>query len=141
MHIDTIKKPKDLGFQVSVSKTFSVSTEAMWAFLLSEAGIAVWLGEIKMDDFELQKPFITKTGIEGKLTVFVPNCHVRFRWKPSNWEKPSTVELRVTDTKGKSRIIFHHTGFFKIEQQEELRSYWKNVCEKMITQFLDKNES
>ena len=135
MSIDTIKKPKDLGFQVSVSKTFNVSTETMWAFLLSEAGIAVWLGEIKMDDFELQKPFITKAGIEGKLTVFVPDCHMRFKWKPSSWEKPSTVELRVTDAKGKSRVIFHHTGFFKMEQQEELRRYWKNVCEKIITEF------
>ena len=61
MNIDTLKKPKDLGFQVSVSKTFSVSTEAMWLFLLSEAGITVWLGEIKIDDFELQKSFITKS--------------------------------------------------------------------------------
>ena len=61
MNIDTLKKPKDLGFQVSVSKTFNVSTDAMWLFLLSEAGITVWLGEIKIDDFELQKSFITKS--------------------------------------------------------------------------------
>ena len=112
----------------------------MWAFFLSEAGIAVWLGEIKMADFELQKPFITKEGIEGKLTVFVPDCHFRFKWKPTDWEKPSTVELRVTAAKGKSRVIFHHTGFFKIEQQEELRSYWKNVCSKMIIQLDNRND-
>ena len=114
-------KSKDLGFQVSVTKTFNVSTELIWEFILSAKGISIWLGEINFDDFEIQKPFLTTNGIEGKLTVFVPNCHLRFKWKPRNWEKQSTVELRVTNSKGKARLIFHHTQFFKIEQQEELR--------------------
>ena len=124
-------KAKDLGFQVSVTKTFNVSPEVIWEFLLSEKGISIWFGEINIDDFEIQKPLITKNGIEGKLTVFVPNCHLRFKWKPNNWEKQSTVELRVTNSKGKATIIFHHTGFFKIEQKEELRSYWKNIVSKI----------
>ena len=65
---DKIKNSKDLGFQVSVCKTFSVSIQTMWEFLLSETGINIWLGEINIDDFELQKQFATKAGIEGKLT-------------------------------------------------------------------------
>jgi hypothetical protein len=124
---DKVKNIKDLGFQVSVSKTFKVSTEVMWEYILSEKGMYTWLGEINIDDFEIQKQLATKQGIEVKLTVFVPDCHLRFKWKPINFEKPSTVELRITNTNGKAKVIFHHTGFYKLEQQEELRSYWKNV--------------
>ncbi len=130
-----ITKVKDLGFQVSVSKVFSVSTDTMWTFLLSEAGINVWLGNFPIDDFEIQKPFVTDAGIEGKLTVFVPNCHFRFKFKPKNWQKASTVELRVTNRKGKASVIFHQTGFFEIEKREEMRIYWKNIISKMKDQL------
>jgi activator of HSP90 ATPase len=125
------KKIKDLGFQVSVSKVFSVSTETMWEFLLSEQGIAVWLGKILIDDFEIQKSFVTYEGIEGKLTVFVPNCHLRLKWKPKHWQKLSTIELRVTNRKGKASVIFHQTDFFEIEKREEMRTYWKGIISKM----------
>jgi activator of HSP90 ATPase len=133
---DKIKNTKELGFQVSVSKTFKVSTEIMWEFILSEKGIHVWLGEINIDDFDIQKQFITKEGIEGKLTVFVPECHLRLKWKPSIFEKQSTVELRITNTNGKAKVIFHHTRFYKIEQQEILRRYWKNVILKMTIELI-----
>jgi activator of HSP90 ATPase len=124
-------KIKDLGFQVSVRKTFSVNTEKMWSFLLSELGIYTWLGQMNVDDFELQKPFVTADGIEGKLTVFKPDCHLRLRWKPKNWIKPSTVELRVTNSKGRASVVFHHTVFYEKTQIEELRTHWKNVTVKM----------
>lgn len=137
--INTIKKTKDLGYQVSVSKVFQVSAEKIWEFILSEQCISIWLGKISLDDFELQKQFITDKGIEGKLTVFVPDCHLRFKWKPSSWEKQSTVELRVKNSKGKSSVIFHHTGFYKIEQQEELRLYWKEIISKMIDEIKIQN--
>lgn len=124
-----------MGYQVSVSKIFPCDTAEIWEFLLSENGIYIWLGKINLDDFELQKQFITDTNVEGKLTVFVPDCHLRFKWKPSNWDKQSTVELRVKNSKGKASVIFHHTGFYKIEQQEELRQYWKTVISKMLDEL------
>jgi activator of HSP90 ATPase len=124
---------KDLGFQVSVSKTFHVSTQILWEFILSESGIRVWLGEFEIDDFEIQKQFVTREGIEGKLTVFVPDCHLRLKWKPSSYARQTTLELRITNVQGKARIIFHQTGFYQIEQKEELRNYWKQVISKVST--------
>ena len=126
------KKVKDLGFQVSVSKVFSVTTETMWEFLLSEEGIAVWLGKFPIEDFEIQKSFVTEDGIEGKLTVFVPDCHLRLKWKPIHWQKFTTIELRVTNRKGKASVIFYQAVFFEIEKREEMRIYWKNIISIMI---------
>ncbi|MGL4631724.1 MAG: SRPBCC domain-containing protein [Leadbetterella sp.] len=124
-------KINDLGFQVSISKVFSVSTETIWEFILSDEGIKVWLGTMSIEDFEIQKPFTTVEGIEGKLTVFKPNCHLRLKWKPKHWQKFSTIELRVTNRKGKASVIFHQTGFFEIEKREEMRIYWKGIISKM----------
>jgi hypothetical protein len=132
---EKIKTKKDLGFQVSVSKTFNVSTQTMWEFLLSENGITIWLGEINFEDFGIQKQFVTKEGIEGKLTVFVPDCHLRLKLKPIGFEKALTVELRVTNSRGKAKVLFHNTGFYKIEQVEQLRNRWKHVISKMATEL------
>ena len=132
MNILKSKGEKDLGYQVSVSKIFPVSPDAMWAFILSQEGIELYLGEMDLEDFELQKPFVSKAGLEGKLTVFVPDCHLRFKWKPSNWERFSTVELRITNSKGRAAVLFYHAGFYKQQQVEELRAHWKNVIADML---------
>ncbi len=137
--VKTEKLKKDLGFQVSVTKVFPVSTEILWEFLLSKTGLYIWLGEIDLDDFELQRPFVTNEGIEVKLTVFVPDSHLRFKRKPKQWDTPATVELRVTKSKGKSSLIFHITGFFKIEQKEELRAYYKSVISRIFVELVDKS--
>ena len=131
------EKNKDLGFQVSVRKTFSVSTETMWEFLLSQSGIEVWLGKINIDDLEMQKTFISDEVIEGNLTVFIPNCHLRLKWKPKHWQKLSTVELRVTNNKGRSSVVFHQTGFFEIEKIEEMRTYWKSIISNMHEELIN----
>jgi activator of HSP90 ATPase len=128
----TIETKKDIGFQVSVSKVFSVTTETMWEFLLSEEGIAVWLGKFPIEDFDIQKPFVTEAGIEGKLTVFIPDCHLRLKWKQKHWEKFTTIELRVTNRKGKASVAFYQAVFYELETREEMRMYWKNIISKIV---------
>lgn len=130
---NTTIKEKDLGYQVSVSKVFSVSTVVMWDFLLSQEGINLWLGKIDIDDFEIQKPLVTESGNEYKITVYVPNCHFRFKFKPMHWAKASIVEMRVINRKGKAGLTFYQTSFFEIENREEMRMYWKGVIPKMTT--------
>jgi activator of HSP90 ATPase len=122
---------KDLGYQVSASKTFAVDTQTMWEYVLSEKGIHTWLGTIDLNNFELQHQLVTLEGIQVKLTVFKMDCHLRFRWQPKHFTRTSTVELRVTNSNGRAKVIFHHTCFYKIEQVEELRAYWKNVITNM----------
>jgi activator of HSP90 ATPase len=124
---NNIKKIKPIGFQLGVSKTFAISYDAMWEFLLSENGISVWLGEINFDDFGVNKPYLTKQGIEGKLNVFKPDSHLRLTWKPKHWQKFSIIEMRITNSKGRARIVFHHTNLYEVEQRIEMKKYWDNV--------------
>lgn len=99
----------------------------MWEFLLSENGIEVWLGKINSDEFEICKPFNTKEGIEGKLTIFKPDSHLRLSWKLKDWAKSSIVEMRITNSKGRARMVFHHTKLYEIEQRIEMKKYWNNI--------------
>lgn len=120
-------KMKPIGFQLGVSKTFSISCDDLWKFLLSEEGLEVWLGEINFDEFEINKPFKTKQGVEGKLTVFKLDSHLRLAWKPKNWEKSSFVEMRITNLKGRARILFHQTKLYEMEQRIEMKKYYVNI--------------
>lgn len=122
-----IDKVKPIGFQLGVSKTFAVSYDDMWEFLLSENGISVWLGEINFDEFGVNKSYQTKQGIEGKLNVFKPDSHLRLAWKPKHWKKSSIIEIRITNSRGRARIVFHHTNLYEIEQRIEMKKYWDNV--------------
>jgi activator of HSP90 ATPase len=128
---DTDNKTKNLGFQYSIRKTFPVSVDRFWEFLLSEQGISVWLGTIDITDFELNKSFKTQEGIEGKITTFKPDCHFRMSWKPMHWEKPSIIEIRITNNKGRAAMVIHQTRFFELEKREEMKIYWERIVERI----------
>ena len=55
-----IGQKKDAGFQIGVRKTFDVSIEIVWNFLLSSKGISTWLGEINEATLEEKQNYKTK---------------------------------------------------------------------------------
>jgi uncharacterized protein YndB with AHSA1/START domain len=115
------------GFQIGISKTLPVSTDFVWDFLFSDAGLKIWLGNLNSEDFELNKPFKTEEGITGKLTVFKPDCHIRLSWKPTHWTNSSIVEVRVKNSKGRAIILFHQTKIISLQQREAMRIRWNSV--------------
>jgi hypothetical protein len=46
-------------------------------------------------------------------------------------EGNSTVEIRVTHSKGRAAVVFHQTGLFDVEKREALIGYWKGVVGRM----------
>ncbi|GHO46165.1 hypothetical protein [Ktedonospora formicarum] len=41
-----IGQTKSVGFQIGVRRTFAISVEQAWNFLISEEGQRIWLGEV-----------------------------------------------------------------------------------------------
>jgi activator of HSP90 ATPase len=122
---------KNVGFQFSITKTCAVSVDTAWDFLLSESGIAMWLGDIHFDDFESNKPLTTKAGIEAKITIFRPDSHIRLAWKPTHWDNNSFIEIRVLTNKGRAKLGLRHTHMVSVEQREEVKAYWTKVMHKI----------
>jgi activator of HSP90 ATPase len=118
---------KNVGFQFSITKTCAVSVDTAWDFLLSESGIAMWLGDIHFDDFELNNPLTTKAGIEAKITIFKADSHLRLAWKPKHWDNNSFIEIRVLTNKGRAKLGLLHTHMTSIEQREEVKAYWAKI--------------
>ncbi len=59
-----VGQTKDVGFQIGVRKTFPISIEMAWSFLFSEEGLRVWLGNINLDEFQVNKTYKTEEGID-----------------------------------------------------------------------------
>jgi activator of HSP90 ATPase len=122
---------KNVGFQFSITKTCAVSVDTAWDFLLSESGIALWLGDIYFDDFELNNPLTTKAGIEAKIMIFKADSHLRLAWKPKHWDNNSFIEIRILTNKGRAKLGLLHTHMTSIEQREEVKAYWAKIIHEM----------
>jgi activator of HSP90 ATPase len=122
---------QNFGFQYSITRTYAVSTDAAWDFLLSESGISVWLGTINKNDFELHHPFTTAEGIEGKITIFRADSHLRLSWKPSHWLNNSSIEIRVFNVKGRAKIGLLQTRMIDVQQREEVKAYWMKIMQEI----------
>lgn len=121
----------DAGFQIGVRKTFAVPVENVWNFLFSEAGLSTWLGKISLENFELGKPYKTEEEIEGKVSVFKPNSHIRLTWKPKYWTNSSALQIRVIPSKEKTTISFHQDKLLDNQQRDEMKKYWDGVIVKI----------
>ena len=122
-----IGQTKDAGFEVGVRKTFPVSVEQAWDFLFSDQGIAIWLGGIRPDTFDINQNYKTEEGTEGKPTIFKPYSHTRLTWRKKDWDNTSTLQLRVLDAKGKATVSFHQEKLLNSKQRDEMKAHWDQV--------------
>jgi hypothetical protein len=130
-----IGQTKDVGFQIGVRKTFNISIEIAWDFLFSDKGLSIWLGKISIENLELDKPYKTKEGIEGKVNVFKPYSHIRLTWKPKNWTNISAVQIRVIKVKDKTTISFHQDKLLDSKQRVEMKNHWDTVVKKIESEL------
>jgi len=133
-----IGQTKDVGFQFGIRKTFAISSDEMWEFLLSRKGLEIWLGELETE-FDLQKEFKTKNGVNGFVRVFKPNSHIRINWQKKNWENLSTVQLRVIGKNEKTTVSFHQEKLLDSIQREEMKEYWNRVMNKITNKLKKEN--
>jgi uncharacterized protein YndB with AHSA1/START domain len=131
-----VGQTKDAGFQIGVRKTFAVPAETVWNFLFSEAGLSTWLGKMSLENFQLGKPYKTEEEIEGKLSVFKPNSHIRLTWKPKDWTNTSALQIRVIPFREKTTISFHQDKLIDGQQRDEMKKYWDKVIVKIENEIL-----
>lgn len=137
-----VGQTKDVGFQFGIRRTLPLSSELMWDFLFSHSGLIIWLGDLETE-FELQKEFRTKNGINGFIRVFKPYSHIRLSWQKKEWKNISTVQVRViSKTNDKTVVSFHQEKLLDFDQRTEVKAYWnkimENITEEIKKQGVDK---
>ncbi|CAN7655568.1 SRPBCC domain-containing protein [Paenibacillus sp. LjRoot153] len=116
------------GFQVGVRRTFPISPEQVWSFLTSPEGIKLWLGNVSPLAFNEGEIFTSDEGISGQLRIVKPFKQLRLKWGKKDWEKPSTLQIRLLSNQpSRTTISFHQEKLDHPNTREQMKLYWENV--------------
>jgi uncharacterized protein YndB with AHSA1/START domain len=119
---------RDAGWQIGVSKTIGRPVDAVWGFITSPAGIAIWLGEGVTVPAEPGAGYETTDGVHGETRSFRERDRVRLTWRPPGWTHDTTLQLTVTSAgEGRARLTVHQERLADAAEREMQRRHWQGV--------------
>lgn len=122
-----------VGFQIGVRRTFPITREDAWHFLTSQEGLRLWLGDIETLELVAGHKYQSKDGTSGELRVVKPFEQLRMTWKKKEWEKPSTLQIRILPgSADKTTISFHQEKLEALNIREEMKSRWEAVLSNVM---------
>lgn len=121
---------KDAGWEIGVSRTLPVSLEEAWAFLLSPAGMSLWLGE-GVAPLAKGASYETADGTSGEVRSLRPLDRVRLTWRPPGREEPATVQLALVAAASGCSVRFHTERLTSAEERERMRGHWREVLRRL----------
>ena len=130
-----IGETKDVGFQVGARKTFNISLENAWDFIISLDALSIWLGKNSIEQIKEGMNYSLDNGIFGKIRVFSPLSHIRLTWQHPEWKRSSTIQVRVIPKGDKTVIAFHQEHLPGLEEREIRKKFFKNVLQEFDSIF------
>ncbi|NRR02318.1 SRPBCC domain-containing protein [Brevibacillus sp. RS1.1] len=116
------------GFQVGVRRTMPITPEQAWAFLTSSEGAKLWLGDVANLTFSEGETFTSSDGISGQFRVVKPFRQFRLKWSMKDWEKPSTLQIRlISDKPDRTTISFHQENLDHMNTREQMKLHWEEA--------------
>lgn len=123
---------QDAGWQIGVSRTIHVPLEVTWAFLTSNEGVPLWLGDGVSLPAAAGDRYRTSDGIAGEFRSFREHDRVRLTWQPRDWDHEATLQLAVTGDATQTMIRFHQERLANAEERERMREHWRRVLDAVI---------
>lgn len=105
-----VGRTQDGSYQVGARRTLAIPPSAAWDLVMSERGLAAWLGPLVGGSLGPKGDYRLADGTSGEVRVYQPGSHIRLTWRPPNWDRPSTIQLRVIDRTDRSVIALHQEG-------------------------------
>ncbi|MFJ7217277.1 SRPBCC domain-containing protein [Amycolatopsis sp. NPDC098790] len=135
----SVGKTADVGWNIGVSRVLPYPAETIWDFLVSQDGVAIWLGPGVELPREKGAEYETANGTIGEIRSYVENDRVRLTWRPSDWDHDSTVQVRLSGATGtKTTLRFHQEWLSGAEEREEQRAYWQDVTERVVAALAER---
>ncbi|QFZ19012.1 SRPBCC domain-containing protein [Saccharothrix syringae] len=123
-----VGRTRDAGWQIGVSKTVDHPAGAVWDFITSPEGTAIWLGEGVTVSPERGAPYETAAGVRGETRGFRHLDRVRLTWQPPGWAHDTTLQLTVSASgEGRSRLVIHQERLADAGEREQQRRHWQGV--------------
>lgn len=126
-----VGQTKDVGVQIGVSRTLAHPPEVVWGFLLSPAGLALWLGEGAVLGQEKGARYRTRHGTTGELRSLRELDRVRLTWQPADWDHDTTVQVVIVAAGNGARtsVRFHQEWLADTAERERQRDHWRHVLD------------
>ncbi len=117
-------------YSLTATKTFPVSREELWDFLVSERGFRTWLGSWAGLELAKGESFETTEGHVGEVRSFFAPDRLRISWRDPEWKKPTYVQIYCIPRPGRKCIAaFTHEKIPFVHLRDELRKRWKGRLE------------
>lgn len=127
---------KDAGFEIGVSRTVDADPARVWELVVSDEGVRIWLGHGV--HFPPGRPpgkgtgYLTADGTRGEIRSFHPDGRLRLTWQPRDGDHESTVQVTVSERKGKAVLRFHQERLADPDERERQRAHWRAVLDQLI---------
>lgn len=126
-----VGQTKNTGFEIGARRTFDVPVMRAWELITSDEDVKLWLGDVSGLKWEKGETYTTKDETEGEIRVIKPGSHIRITWWPKNWEKASTIQIRLIPNGEKTIISFHQENLAGAQEREEMRQRWEKVLDEL----------
>ncbi|NIH79287.1 SRPBCC family protein [Amycolatopsis viridis] len=117
------------GWQIGVSRTLPHPASAVWAFLTSAEGAAIWLGTAVPE--RPGERYETASGTAGEVRSFRELDRIRLTWRPRDWDHESTVQVTVSGSGDRSVLRFHQEWLANAEERARQREHWTGVIDRV----------
>lgn len=115
-------------YSVVTSKTLPVSQAALWDYMVSPAGLAVWLKPLDSFTVEPGAQFECEGEVFGEIRTMMEPLRLRLKWRDLEWEKASILMLYLLPRpKEKSVLVFQHDGLKDGRLKIQFKEHWKQI--------------
>lgn len=124
---------RDAGWQIGVSKTVDHPVDAVWTFITSPEGVAIWLGDGVTVLSEPGVGYETAAGVRGEVRSFRELDRLRLTWQPRDWTHDTTLQLTVSSAgDGRARLGVHQERLADAAEREQQRRHWQGVVTALV---------
>nr|WP_308421743.1 SRPBCC domain-containing protein [Paenibacillus radicis (ex Gao et al. 2016)] len=118
---------------MGIRRTLPISREQAWAFITSTEGLSLWIGQLPKLELTVGETFKSHEGVTGRLKVVKPLHQLRLTWQPKDWERPSTLQIRLlSNIPDKTTISFHQEQLDHAARREQMKLHWENVLAAIV---------
>jgi uncharacterized protein YndB with AHSA1/START domain len=122
---------QDSGWQAGMRRTLPIPPEDAWDFLLSPRIVSLWLGESDKAELEKGKEFHLSDETQVKIVVLKPDSHLRLRWKPVDYQRPSTLQVRLIPSGKRTVFAFHQENLPSAQERQKRLDFFRQVFQKI----------
>jgi len=116
---------KGVGWQIGISRTLPQPPAAVWDFISSAEGIALWLGPGARLTPERGAPYRTAIGVAGEVRGYRPGDRIRVT------HGHTTVQVAVRPAATGTMLRFHQERMASAEEREHQRAHWRRVLDRI----------